>query len=663
MTAKTDTKKLKTIAQGTNDNGSKEERLDLIAELGGGYFSTPQGLAFYFGNNAPPIEIESPQFEGLMSEIKYNRLGRPANGEEILAVRRLTRYYASKNVREVGVRVARMDDAIIYDPVCDDGKIFKINSDGIVLTALEKPATVRFVGMLRADVMDGTREDYLSLIDTWRMDDNTKLLSIGLDFSRFIPGIPHAIEVVTGDHGAGKTSYTVAKRELIDPNGAPTQALKFDERDISISALHQGILAFDNVNTTMPDYISDVICRISTGQGFRTRELYSNTSEVILKLKKPILMNGINIPGYKPDFLDRSVPILLRPIFGEGRLSESEIKQRVENLLPSARGYLLSVVPKAIQLYSEVEKELMGKLPRMADFVIWAECGLRAMGFPSGAFFNAYQQVKKRETEDLAKENTLIIAIQELMSDREEWRGTSSELLDNLNPYITENKRRFDSKLLPKDPKRLGRLIKEHELVLRELGYEVATLTDGNRTKVIRRIGLVDKVNVSDVRTEPDITKFGLPGADINKNTTLEKISNVSEVGLVKIGFQSKSDNTDIRNMYEAYEEDRKKSGEHAPDIVNSAFTSEDSGQMSITKEQGDESVRMVLKQGVHLNAADTGVSIYGDKFNIAVIGAYYRQNTETVNRIMEDLGFTKGNTGSLGNVFFSRPLKGGDQK
>ena len=84
---------------------------------------------------------------------------------------------------------------------------------------------------------------------------------------------------------------------------------------------------------------------------------------------------------------------------------------------------------------------------------------------------------------------------------------------------------------------------------------------------------------------------------------------------------------------------------------------------LPLTKLQVDESVRMVLKQGVHLNAADTGVSIYGDKFNIAVTGTYYRQNTETVDRIMEDLGFKKGNTGSLGNVFFSRPLKGGDQK
>ena len=30
------------------------------------------------------------------------------------------------------------------------------------------------------------------------------------------------------------------------------------------------MLSFDNVNTAMPDYISDIICRLTTGQGFRT---------------------------------------------------------------------------------------------------------------------------------------------------------------------------------------------------------------------------------------------------------------------------------------------------------------------------------------------------------------------------------------------------------
>ena len=528
----------------------KGEKTDLIAEIGGNYFSTPQGLAFYYGKDSIPIEVESTQFEGLLSEIKYNADGRPANGEEILAVRRLARYYASKNVREVGVRTARDGDAIIYDPLMEDGKVFRIDKTGLQLVSPESPLTVRFTGMLPAEVKEGSQKDYLNLSGIWSMDDSTRILSIGLDFSRFIPGIPHAIEDVIGDHGAGKTSYTETKRELIDPSGALSQSLKWDERDISISALHQGVLAFDNVNTTMPDYISDVLCRISTGQGFRTRELYSNTSEVILKLKKPIIINGINLPGYKPDFLDRSVPILLRPIFGDGRLTENEIRQRVQELLPKARGYLLSIIPRAIQLYPDVEKELMGKLPRMADFVIWAECGLRAMGFSPNAFFDAYQQVKKRETEDLAKENTLIIAIQELMEGKDEWKGTSSELLEALNPYVTENKRRFDAKVLPNDPKRLGRLIKEHELVLRDLGLEIVTLSDGNRTKMIKRIGLGDRVNVSDVRNESDLTKYGLPGADINQNTISEKEVNVSKIEPTENRVQSKTDKTDINNMY-----------------------------------------------------------------------------------------------------------------
>jgi hypothetical protein len=559
----------------TVNQKDKGERTDLIAELGGSYFSTPQGLPFYYGKDSIPIEVDSAKFEGLLSELKYKADGRPANGEEILAVRRLARYYASKNIKEVGVRTARDGDAIIYDPLRDDGQVFKIDKTCLQLVFPESPLTVRFTGMLPAEVKEGSQKDYLDLIGIWSTDDSTRILSMGLDFSRFIPGIPHAIEAVTGDHGSGKTSYTETKRDLVDPSGALSQSLKWDERDISISALHQGILAFDNVNTTMPDYISDVLCRISTGQGFRTRELYSNTSEVILKLKKPIIINGINVPGYKPDFIDRSVPISLRPIFGDGRLTENEIRQRVQELLPRARGYLLSIIPMAIQLYSDVEKELMGKLPRMADFVIWAECGLRAMGFPPHAFFDAYQQVKKRETEDLAKENTLIIAVQELMDGKNDWKGTSSELLEALNPYVTENRRRFNTRLMPKDPKRLGRLIKEHELVLRDLGFEIVTLSDGNRTKMVKRIGLTDKVNVSDVRNEFDLTKYGLPNTDINQNTNFEKKVNVSKIEPTENRVQSKTDKTDINNMYEANEDDLKKTDKAHSEPATSAIQNE----------------------------------------------------------------------------------------
>ncbi len=79
-----------------------------------------------------------------------------------------------------------------------------------------------------------------------------------------------------------------------------------------------------------------------------------------------------------------------------------------------------------------------------------------------------------------------------------------------------------------------------------------------------------------------------------------------------------------------------------------------------ITKEEGEQVIKKLHERGIHLNAADTRISIYGDKFNIAVPVRFYRQNTAKVDQAMEELGFVKGNAGTLNNVFFSRPLKGG---
>lgn len=545
--------KIKKLLNAPNE---REDRIDLISELFGTYFSTPQGLRFYCGNNKIPIEIESMEFEGILAQLKYEKVGKIPSGEEILSVRRLARYYASKTIKNVGVRIASDRGRIIYDPVRADGRIFEITKSGVTLKVPSDPATVRFSGMLDAEVQDGTKEDYLALLSLWRMDEEIKALSMGLDFSRFIPDIPHAIETVTGDHGAGKTSYTEIKREIVDPNGALSQSLKWDERDISISALHQGVLAFDNVNTAMPDYISDILCRITTGQGFRTRELYTNTGEVVLKLKKAIIINGINPPGYKPDWLDRNVPINLRMIASEHRLTDNEIRERAAFLLPKVRGYLISLIPEAMRMYPVVEAELRGKLPRMADFVIWAECGLRSMGMPPLTFFNAYEEVKRGEISDVARDTTLIIAIQELMEGKPEWTGTSTELLENLNPYITENRRRFDVKLLPKDPKRLGRILKEHEPMLRDLGFEIETLKDGNRTKRIIRLGAVDRVNVSDVRNEFELTEYGFKTTDINLFSKSDVGADVSKIEPTKSDAQSKTDITDINHDEQGHEGD-----------------------------------------------------------------------------------------------------------
>jgi hypothetical protein len=506
--------------ESTASNG-KKEKIDVIAKLGRRYFSTPEGIGFYYSKKKIPIEINSSEFEGLISKIKYKADGRPATGEEILSVKRLASYYASRKVREIGVRSARVRDTIIYDPVRKDGKVYFITKDGVKLRRPDKPYTVRYTGMLEAAVENGTIEDHLALIRLWSLDSDSEFLSIGLDFCRFIPGISQAIETLDGPHGSGKTSDTETHRSIFDPNAAPTQSLKFDERDISISALHQGMIAFDNVNAAMPDYISDLLCRLTTGQGFRTRELYTNTGEVILKLKRSIIINGINRVSYRPDFIDRECPIHLGVMPESRRLTDAEIKERAEVLIPKVRGFILSIIPKAMQLYPEVESELKGKLPRMADFVIWAECGIRAMGFPAMSFYNAYTEAKHDETVDVARGTLLIEAIQGLMASREEWTGTTKDLLNTLETFVTENQRK--SRAFPRDERRLGRALRELIPTLKEIGYEITDLKNSSHEKKISKIGDTYKVNSTNSTNQIELTKNAFSMSAINKNPKIEK--------------------------------------------------------------------------------------------------------------------------------------------
>ncbi len=508
-----------------------------IEGLTGQFFSTPQGLKFYVEAEGMPIEIESESFEGLISDRKYKAGDGLPSGDEIASIRRLARYWASNNLREIGVRNARFKDGIIYDPVRPDGKVYFITKKGYELKTPDQPYTVRYTGMLEAAVEEGKLQDHLDLIRLWQLDENSELLSMGLDFSRFIPDIPHAIEDIDGPHGSGKTSHTETKRFIFDPNGAPTQSLKFDERDLSISAVHQGMLAFDNVNAALPDSISDIICRLTTGQGYRTRELYTNTGEVILKLKRPIIINGINRASYKPDFIDRECPIHLGVMPESRRLTDTVIRAKAEILIPKVRGFIISIIPKAMELYPQVESELKGKLPRMADFVIWGECGIRAMGFPAMSFYKAYMDAKHEETLDVARDTLIISAIQSLMANREEWVGTTKDLLDNLEDVVTENQRK--SKAFPKDERRLGRLLRELIPTLREIGLTIVDLKNNKHEKKILKIPETGKVNSTNSTNQNGLANNGFSENENNKNTDL---------GNLLIASKADPENYDVQN-------------------------------------------------------------------------------------------------------------------
>lgn len=137
----------------------------------------------------------------------------------------------------------------------------------------------------------------------------------------FRPGSPYPILYFVGEQGSAKSTATRVLRRLIDPNKAELRTAPRDERDLQIAANNSHIIALDNISRLDP-WLSDAMCRLATGGGFATRELYTDLDEVLFDAKRPQLMNGIEEVAARGDFLERAIIITLLAIQDVARRDE-----------------------------------------------------------------------------------------------------------------------------------------------------------------------------------------------------------------------------------------------------------------------------------------------------------------------------------------------------
>ncbi len=62
-------------------------------------------------------------------------------------------------------------------------------------------------------------------------------------------------------------------RKLLDPSVSLIRTPPRDERDLLIAATNSWVVAYDNLSRLLL-WQSDALCRLATGGGFSTRELY-----------------------------------------------------------------------------------------------------------------------------------------------------------------------------------------------------------------------------------------------------------------------------------------------------------------------------------------------------------------------------------------------------
>ena len=454
------------------------------------FFSDKTGYSYIVINNIP-MPIDNVIFEDYLASLYYDAKNIVPSADSINLTKKMCRAKAKSNVLNVGVRVMRVKDQIIYDPFNNDGSLIIISKDGLTTVIPKEPITIRFNGMLKSEIEDGKISDLKNLLSLWNLGDAQEIVMAGCIGTAFIPDIPHVITIITGPHGAGKSSLSDAVKVIVDPNVVVRNSLRFDEREIAVSSMHEWVNNFDNVNSIIPDPISDLLCRISTGQGFRKRKLYTDQDDLILQYRRPIVMSAINEPGYNPDFLDRALIIRLDLILESKRKTDAEIQELISELAPKIRGLYLGSLSKAIEIYSQIKEESKGKLLRMADFIIWGEAITRVLGYEPGKFYKSFSDLQLQETESTASENLLIMVLDQLLKNREEWQGTTKELYDEIKGIIAEmgiSEKDSLYRQLPKNYRDLGRRLTDLLPSLLNLGIGIKETRGNQRIKTISRI-------------------------------------------------------------------------------------------------------------------------------------------------------------------------------
>jgi energy-coupling factor transporter ATP-binding protein EcfA2 len=249
---------------------------------------------------------------------------------------------------------------------------------------------------------------------------------------------PYPVLVLTGGQGSGKSTAAKMLRALLDPNVSPLRSLSRDERDLFIAAVNGWALAFDNVSG-LSQWISDSLCKLATGGGLSTRELFSDAEETLLDALRPVVLNGITDFVHRQDLVDRALQVHLPSIDEDDRKTEKELWQRFNAAQPRILGALLDTVAQGLQ---RLPNTTLNRLPRLADFAIWATACEAPLGWQPGAFMTAYTDAQDDlikdalETELVAVHLLTLLPIKNTLGvSSNEWTGTASELLATLTAH------------------------------------------------------------------------------------------------------------------------------------------------------------------------------------------------------------------------------------
>jgi hypothetical protein len=471
---------------------SQVEDIIRYAREGAWLFHSPDGTAYAaveLDGHRETHAIRSVRFRDWILMRFLDQFGRAPKSEvlsDALNTIRAVAVYRGPEV-PVFVRVAEYEGDLYIDLGNDTWDAVRVTREGYEVVPRPPVGFVRKAGFapLPYPVAGGTVDDLRPFLNIG--SDGDFMLIVAWAAFSLSPWGPFPIVVLQGEQGSAKSTTVRVLRALVDAAVEPLRALPKNERDLAIAAANAWVLAFDNLSG-IRDQLSDALCRLATGGGFATRQLYTDDEEIIFSAKRPIILNGIDDIATRGDLQERSLLVSLPSIPEERRVEEATFWADFEAAKPRIFGALLDGLSASLRNAEAVHLE---RKPRMADFAVRATAMEGAFGWEPGYFLEVYEANRQDASEALLANEPLADAIKETlryaqMMGEPEVYGTATELLNWLASNVDDDTKR--SKAWPRGPQVLSRRLRRLAPALRSIGIEYTENEEGHDKKKVKTL-------------------------------------------------------------------------------------------------------------------------------------------------------------------------------
>lgn len=377
----------------------------------------------------------------------------------------------------VALRVGRDHGRIVLDLGDQAGRCAIVSAGGWHVT---KPSPVLFrrsalTGALPEPEHGGSLEELRRLVNV--TDDAWPVL-VGWLVASLLPELAHAIALLTGEQGTGKTTAASLLGRLVDPSPAQVRSAPRDVEQWCVTASGSWVVALDNL-TSIPPWLSDALCRSVTGDALARRELYSDDGVTVVAFRRAVILTAIDAGSLRGDLADRLVTVELERIEPKARKSEEDLLAAYEAAHGRILGALLDLLAKVLAVLPTIK---LDRLPRMADFAKVLAAVDQVTGWSSLA---TYLAMGAHLAEEVVEGDPLAVAVRALAEREGTWSGTAGELLEKLG------RPERPPRGWPTTPRAMGGALRRAAPTLRTVGvsveYERTAGGTRQRTWTLRR--------------------------------------------------------------------------------------------------------------------------------------------------------------------------------